>query len=192
MNKQALRALYKSKRNNLSKVDIEEYSAAICSQVINLLANHGNQTIHCFLPIAHLNEVNTWPIVKHFTTETSKCKLVTSISNFTNSTLKHIVLNSNTEFETNKYGIIEPKSGVIIEPEEITSVIIPLLACDTAGNRLGYGKGFYDRFLAACKPQVIKMGVSFFAPSEIGFDTNSFDIPLNLLVTPEKVFTFNQ
>jgi 5-formyltetrahydrofolate cyclo-ligase len=61
---------------------------------------------------------------------------------------------------------------------------------NTQGNRIGYGKGFYDRFLAECKDDVIKIGLSFFPPETTDFEIDSNDIPLNFCVTPEQVFEF--
>jgi len=65
------------------------------------------------------------------------------------------------------------------------------LAFDEKGNRIGYGKGFYDRFLNECKKDVIKVGLSFFEATTTIEDTNANDIPLDFCVTPEKIYRFN-
>ena len=69
-------------------------------------------------------------------------------------------------------------------------IITPLLYCDNQGNRVGYGKGFYDRFFMKAKTQ-IKIGLSFFPPNEEIADISEADIPLDYLVTPEGVFEFS-
>jgi len=69
-------------------------------------------------------------------------------------------------------------------------VFIPLLAYDKNGNRVGYGKGFYDKFLAECNPNTIKIGLSFFEPEELISDINTSDVQLNYCVTPNKTFKF--
>jgi len=192
VNKQDLRKLYKDKRKNLSQQEINQFSDVICKQLIDLLNSAVEQTVHCFIPIQQLNEVNTWPIIEHCIQKNKKITIASSVSNFDNNTLQHLVLTSNTDYNTNAYNITEPTNGYTIASNQFTSVIIPLLCCDKKGNRVGYGKGFYDRFLAECSPSVQKIGVSFFPPIDAIIESNSFDIPLNLLVTPEKVFTFNQ
>ena len=69
-------------------------------------------------------------------------------------------------------------------------VFIPLLAYDKTGNRVGYGKGFYDRFLAQCKPETLKIGLSFFEAENEDFITSEDDVRLDYCVTPNQVFQF--
>jgi 5-formyltetrahydrofolate cyclo-ligase len=69
-------------------------------------------------------------------------------------------------------------------------VFVPLLAFDKQGNRVGYGKGFYDRFLANCKPETIKIGLSFFEVENEIADVFNNDIELDYCVTPNKIYTF--
>jgi len=70
-------------------------------------------------------------------------------------------------------------------------VIVPLLICDLNGYRLGYGKGFYDRFLSECRADVLKIGLNYFEPiAQIpGEDT---DIPLDFLITPINCHAFKR
>jgi 5-formyltetrahydrofolate cyclo-ligase len=90
----------------------------------------------------------------------------------------------------NQWGITEPEYGKEVPPQLIDVVIVPLLAFDTRGNRLGYGKGFYDRFLAECKADVLKIGVSYFEPEQAFEEVDEYDIPLDICVTPERVWSF--
>ena len=69
-------------------------------------------------------------------------------------------------------------------------MFVPLLAFDTKGNRIGYGKGFYDRFLADCKPETIKIGLSFFEAEKDFNDVSKDDVQLDYCVTPEELFQF--
>ena len=91
--------------------------------------------------------------------------------------------------ELNKYGIPEPKNGKKIKNNLIDVVFVPLLSYDKKGNRVGYGKGFYDRFLSTQKNNIIKVGLSFFGPEET-VEKKEFDQSLDYCVTPEKVFSF--
>lgn len=90
----------------------------------------------------------------------------------------------------NKYNIAEPVSDEFIDPQLLDAVFIPLLAFDERGYRVGYGKGYYDRFLARCAQDVVKIGFSYFPPLNIIDDVNEFDIPLNFCITPERVYEF--
>jgi 5-formyltetrahydrofolate cyclo-ligase len=79
---------------------------------------------------------------------------------------------------------------VRVEEKELDMILIPLLAYDLQGNRVGYGKGFYDRFLAKCKPSVQKVGLSYFEPLDSIAGVDSFDVKLNACINPEKIWRF--
>lgn len=88
------------------------------------------------------------------------------------------------------YNIPQPISGNIIAPEKLDLVFVPLLAFDQKGFRVGYGKGYYDRFIIRCKPTILTIGLSFFDAVETISDTNPFDIPLTHCITPNQVYVF--
>ena len=75
-------------------------------------------------------------------------------------------------------------------PKKIDVVFVPLLAFDLEGNRVGYGKGYYDRFLKNCTSECIKIGVSFFPP-EKKINNDTLDVNLNYCVTPDKIYSFS-
>lgn len=74
---------------------------------------------------------------------------------------------------------------------KIEVVFIPLLAYDKNGNRIGYGKGFYDRFLDKCSTETIKIGLSFFDQEQHIIDVSENDVKLNYCVTPKKIYCYN-
>ncbi|MGZ5247383.1 MAG: 5-formyltetrahydrofolate cyclo-ligase [Flavitalea sp.] len=90
----------------------------------------------------------------------------------------------------NQYGILEPLSGNIIEPLNLDIVFVPLLAFNEKGFRVGYGKGYYDRFLSRCRKDVLKIGFSFFEAEQSIDDIDNYDVPLNLCITPLNVYEF--
>jgi len=69
-------------------------------------------------------------------------------------------------------------------------VFVPLVVFDRKGNRAGYGKGYYDRFLMTCRPDCLKIGFSYFEPVELLEDKNQYDIPLNMCITPAGSYVF--
>ena len=104
--------------------------------------------------------------------------------------MTNYLLTDNTKIKVNSYNIPEPVDGIEVPNTKLNVVFIPLLAFDTNGNRVGYGKGFYDRMLEKCTPDTIKIGISFFEASEIIDDVSVNDIKLDYCVTPEKIYTF--
>jgi 5-formyltetrahydrofolate cyclo-ligase len=95
-----------------------------------------------------------------------------------------------TEFAISEWGIPEPVGGMIMEAASFDVILVPLVAFDKNGHRVGYGKGFYDRYLALCKPDCLKIGISLFEAVELIEDVESYDIPLDLAICPSKVYDF--
>ena len=104
--------------------------------------------------------------------------------------LNHYLLTDNTKLKKSKWNIPEPIDGIEILPEKLDVVFVPLLAFDEMGNRVGYGKGFYDNFLADCRPETLKVGISLFAPIKKITDVFETDVPLDYCVTPEQNYSF--
>jgi len=100
-------------------------------------------------------------------------------------------LTDSTLLKQNELGIVEPQSGILIDDSQIEVVFVPLLSFDKKGHRVGYGGGYYDRFLIKCKPSSIKIGVSFFDPVKEILDIDGTDVRLNFCVTPKKVYEFS-
>ncbi len=187
MKKKDLRIKYKALRKNLNTNDLENLSLKIANTLLTLpIWNH--TFYHLFLPIVKQNEVNTEFILNILSGKDKN--IVVSKSDFKTSSLKHILLMDNTTITLNSYGIPEPVDGIEIAVNKIDVVFTPLLAFDTQGNRVGYGKGFYDKFLSQCKPETIKIGLSFFAAEAEILDSNTNDVSLNYCVTPNKVYKF--
>lgn len=189
MKKAKVRSFYKTQRKELSSPQIEELSLQIANQCL-LLPIWEKEFYHLFLPIEKQNEINT-EFLLHILQGKDK-NVVLAKSNFSDMTLQHILLTDTTEIKSNAFGIPEPKNGMEIQPQQLDVVFVPLLASDKKGNRVGYGKGFYDRFLSNCKDDVQKVGLSFFEPIDEISDVNATDVKLDYLVTPEKTFQFKQ
>ena len=98
------------------------------------------------------------------------------------------LLNNNRHFHKNLYGIPEPVEGTVVQPSQIDVVFVPLLAFDLKGFRVGYGKGFYDRYLPLCRPDIVKVGFSFFEAIGQIADINEFDVPLDYCITPIRLY----
>ena len=187
MLKKELRQKYKELRKQLSENEIEEWSLQIANQLIRLdIWQHS--FYHLFLPIESQKEVNTEYILQVLAGKDKN--IVLSKSDFSTREMTHFLLTDNTTIKKNAYDIPEPIDGLEVPVSKIDVVFVPLLAFDEKGNRVGYGKGFYDKFLAECKPEILKIGVSFFEPENIISDVLNTDIQLDLCITPTKVYNF--
>ena len=186
MTKSELRTKYKSLRSELSINEVEELSLKIANKVLELPIWNATY-YHIFLPIIERNEVNT-ELLLHILQGKDKSVIVPK-ANFKTGELTHILLQENTSLSIASYGIPEPKSGIEISPANIDVVFVPLLAFDKRGKRIGYGKGFYDRFLAKCNQNTIFVGLSFFEAEE-NIPHEIIDIPLHFCVTPQNLYSF--
>ncbi|WP_338646901.1 5-formyltetrahydrofolate cyclo-ligase [Flavobacterium sp. KS-LB2] len=187
MNKTELRQKYKAFRNSLSKNEVEEMSLAIANKIL-ILPIWENSYFHIFLPITEHKEVNT-EFILHLLSGKDK-EIIVSKADFETRNMTHFLLTDNTKIKKNNYNIPEPVDGIEVPSPKIDVVFVPLLAYDKKGHRVGYGKGFYDKFLSQCKPDVIKIGLSFFEPEEIIADIFEGDVQLDYCVTPNEVHSF--
>ena len=189
MTKATLRKVYKEKRLQLSHQQIEKFTDLL---LINFqqLQFPFLSCIHTYIASEKLGEVDTSAITRFLQFKNPGLKILIPKIDITSSSMQHLLFDDEVELVDNAFGIAEPSAGEIVEPGEIDLALVPLLAFDQHGYRVGYGKGYYDKFLSQCREDVIKIGLSFFEPvDEIG-DINQFDIPLNYCVTPQKVYEF--
>jgi len=187
MKKSEIRSKYKALRKQLSENDIEEMSLAVTNKLITLPIWEKTY-FHIFLPITEHNEVNT-EFILHLLSGKDK-EIVISKSDFDTRNMTHFLLTDSTKIKKNEYNIPEPVDGIEVPSNKIEVVFIPLLAFDKNGHRVGYGKGFYDKFLAECKPETIKIGLSFFEAEELIQDAFESDVMLDYCVTPNEVYIF--
>jgi 5-formyltetrahydrofolate cyclo-ligase len=187
MNKSDLRKKYKTLRQSLSFDEIMNDSLAIANHCIYV--DIWEKTyFHLFLPIEAQKEINTEFLLQVLAGRDKE--IVISKSDFETRKMTHYLLTDNTKIKTNDYGIPEPVDGLEVPSSKIDVVFVPLLAYDKKGNRVGYGKGFYDLFLKTCKPDVIKIGLSYFEPEEVIEDITVNDIALDYCITPFGVIKF--
>ncbi|MEX2592088.1 MAG: 5-formyltetrahydrofolate cyclo-ligase [Anditalea sp.] len=180
-----IRDFYKSKRNQLGPDERQFLSAKITEKALQyLLLKDSIKHIHVFLPIEKLNEVNTIPLINGL--QEQGREIYTSVADFFNGEMKTVKMVIDQQFAEGRHGVPVPVEIVEGRDSLLQLVFIPLLAYDLNGHRLGYGKGFYDRFLARLSPGVLKVGLSFF-PAEPHIPTEKHDVPLDLFINPEEV-----
>jgi 5-formyltetrahydrofolate cyclo-ligase len=192
MIKEALRILYKQKR--------EELAAPIKLQLDDLLLIQFQQlaidipsNIMSYKIKNNSNEFDPQSVIEYcyFKNLGIKLSLPRMLPDFNSAAMVAEQVGANTQFFINAFGIPEPNGGYEISPELIDLVIVPLLCFDQSGNRVGYGKGYYDRFLKNCRKDCIKIGFSYFSPIASIDDTNEFDIPLDYGISPDAIHEFH-
>ena len=196
MTKVELRQEFLAKRRALSIDDVARRSKSITDQIFqftplaNQLFTPNTGVIHIFLPIVRQNEVDTWLIIRRIWQDFPAVRVATSITD-TNQ-LTHYLLTPETRLVENRWGIPEPlpDEGLRIHSQQIDSVLVPLLAFDRRGQRVGYGKGYYDRFLAECRPDCLTIGLSLFEPVDPITDVEPTDVGLFCCVSPDQVCLF--
>jgi len=187
MTKKELRSKYKQLRNLLSNNNIEKMSLEIANQLVKM-AVWEQKYFHVFLPIVENKEVDTEYLL-HILSGKDK-EVVVSKSDFETRQMTHYLLTDATKFRKNNYNIPEPVDGLEVPVAKIDVVFVPLLAFDINGNRVGYGKGFYDVFLKECRPDTLKIGLSFFEAEEAIDDVFEKDVTLDFCITPNRVYEF--
>ena len=186
MDKKTLRLLYKRKRAELDSIKIEELSIEIANQILKLPI-WGFDNFHIFMGVDNLKEINTNYIISVLQGRDKNIIIPKVISN---AQLTHYLLTDATKLKLNRWNVLEPINGIEVKPKSIQVVFVPLLAYDCYGDRVGYGKGYYDKFLSKCGEECLKIGLSFFNP-EKKIPTSPKDIRLNFCVTPKKIYNFN-
>ena len=189
--KSTLRAVMLEKRNAASAGFMQTARQAICDNFFTEFDLSSIKSLHIFLSIPEKNELNTWPIIKRIWNEHPEIQLAVPVTPPGAKELQHRLLTPKTELLRSKWGIDEPTTSSPLIPEkEIDLVLVPLLAFDLNGHRVGYGKGYYDKFLSKCRSDIKKIGLSVFEPVKAIADAASWDIPLNQVITPDKVYSF--
>lgn len=188
MNKEALRRSYAVKRLALSPGEIFQLNRQICDLFFATTDLSFLAVFHCYLPIENKKEPDTWLILDRLRREYPHIKI--AIPRVVENQIESFFFEGLQQLEKNAWGIPEPKNGTPVSPEDLDAVVVPLLAFDTTGHRIGYGKGYYDRFLKGCRDNCLKVGLSFFEAEEKIEDVSPFDVRLNRCITPTRVYAF--
>jgi 5-formyltetrahydrofolate cyclo-ligase len=154
------------------------------------------QWLHLFLPLQKRNEPDIWFFIRWVWGEELPLRLAVPVVQPDGISLNHYELTPDTQLTRNRWGIDEPVPNPVTAPEVfpamLDAVLVPLLAVDGAGQRVGYGGGFYDRFLAQCRPGAQFIGLNLLNEDPIAriADVLPTDVPLTACITPDKTWWF--
>lgn len=146
-------------RDELTSGEVKESSEIICGKLYSLQDWQATKKVHCYLPIETKREVSTWPLINKLWANNSNVKVYTSIYG-TNKALQHVLINEFTEFEKDGLGIPLPTTNYTQETAVYDLIVLPVLGFDEKLNRLGYGRGVYDTFLAS-QPDAKTVGLAY-------------------------------
>ena len=192
MKKEDLRFLFKQKRSELTDqmklklddlllIQFQKLPIDIPSNIMSYLIKEGS------------NEFDPKYILNYCSFKNLDVNIIfpVMLKDIHSAEMNAVTASSDSKFITNSYGITEPTQGNAISPELIDMVIVPLISFDKTGNRVGYGKGYYDRFLKKCRKDCLKIGFSYFTPTEKIEDINEFDVPLDYGICPDALHEFH-
>ena len=187
MTKAEVRQHYLNKRKQLSSQEIESKQRGLMKHFA-LFDLSSYSVVHIFSSIQKQREPNTQPLMEYLFSEGKT--VVASQSDFTTKQMKHWAVSPESLWQTNRYGIPEPIKGTPVPLSAIDLVFVPLLGYDVKGQRVGYGQGFYDRFLSACAPNVLFVGLSYFTPVNEIIGCEPTDIRLNYCIYSGGIIQF--
>ncbi len=186
MTKTELRKTYLELRKTLSNDEVLSFSNLIFKHFIEAFDPKELKKVHLFQSISKFNEVDTQPFIAFLQANGTRLFVPKMIG----SQLISVELTPRTPMALNSWGILEPTSSEDSGEKNFDAVLTPLLYCDALGNRVGYGKGFYDGFFNSISPETKKIGVGFFDPAEGVDNVFESDVRLDYLVTPRAVLSF--
>lgn len=185
MTKAEARKYYRSLRKSFSKEEVNKLSEQIF-EYIKTFDFSGSKSFHLFLPIEKNNEINTYPIIDWLFQQDKDVILPLVVGD----DMLNCKVEKDVETKLNSLQIPEPVQYTEVDAFTIDVVFIPMFVADKNGNRVGYGGGYYDKFLARCRPDSKKIGLTYFRPIEIIEDAYSGDFPLDFCIIPEGIESF--
>lgn len=187
MKKSELRQIYLSRQKAISQEDRLAKSEAITDLFFRSFDLSGVKFLHSFIPIIKFNEVDTRIIVERVWRELPQIQIVVPRVDAEANEMKSLRFGPDTELARNAWEIEEPVHDEFVADKGIDMVLTPGLCFDRSGHRVGYGKGFYDRFLKNCRADCVKIGLSFFEPVMRIDDVHTGDVRLDFILAPDKV-----
>lgn len=188
MTKSELRKAYLNRRNALSSAERADKSRKIAELFFENVDLTDISVLHCFISIDKFNEVDTSLITNEIWSRYPHVVIAVPRVHPETDKIESLVYDSEACLIKGSWGTLEPLEGSQVDPAKIDVVLVPLICFDEFGFRVGYGKGYYDRLLALCRPDCLKIGLSFFAPITRIEDVHGWDIPLDQCVTPDALF----
>ncbi|ELR72207.1 5-formyltetrahydrofolate cyclo-ligase [Fulvivirga imtechensis AK7] len=190
MDKGTLRNTYLEKRLSLSTDEYQKRNQLLINRLLNYLDIGKIHFVHSFLAMTDKKEVDTFAIIEEIRSGNPEIRIAIS-KTLPKGELSHFLLNDQTKIEKNNWGIPEPVEGEAADIEEIDIVLVPLISFDKEGHRIGYGKGYYDRFLKKVS-RAKKIGLALTPPLDHIPYSDRMDVRLDACISPFDIYEFSQ
>ena len=190
MDKSDLRKEYLEKRSRLSPEELQQRNDGIWHQLQQYLEWDQIDSLHLYLAIPERQEIDTYRLIEFVRRHYPQIDLVVP-KVVDDEQMEHFLLEEATRIQPNTHGIPEPEAGTPYDLNKLQVVLVPLIIFDVNGHRIGYGKGYYDRFLCSISPAIEKIGLSWFSPVA-AIHTEPTDIALDAVITPWETFRFQK
>ena len=187
--KNQLRRTYKQLRAQLSPQQVQQYSQQIANRLFSLPLWQNSHTVMLYQSFQ--NEVATAVIYEKGWQEQKNMLLPICMPQ--NGLMEMSLLPSFQQLVPNHYGIAElpPAAWQLIPPEKIDLAVIPGIAFDTFGNRLGFGAGYYDRYLLRLRTNVKRVALAYQCQIYNGkLPTDAHDLPMDYILTETQIYRF--
>jgi 5-formyltetrahydrofolate cyclo-ligase len=189
MLKQTIRQEYLNKRLQLDDAELQDKTVLIAYQ-FSLFETPPINYLFSYYPLVSKKEFDISVCEQALEQRYPGIRIAWPKTDLDMSSMEAYIVEKDGLFAKNRFNVLEPLTGTMVNPEQLDMIFVPLLAFDTRGYRVGYGKGFYDRYLARCRPDAIKLGFSFFEAIDPPEDINEFDVPLDYCITPTRLYEF--
>ncbi|MBX3281476.1 MAG: 5-formyltetrahydrofolate cyclo-ligase [Acidobacteria bacterium] len=188
MTKDDLRKELLERRRRLTPGEVADASRRISERFFGAVDLASIRVLHTFIRIAKFNELDTSMIYMRLWRDRPQITTAAPRIDHATGEMDAVIFDETTVLVKDRWGIRESSDGEVISPTEIDIVLVPMLGFDRLGHRVGYGKGFYDRFLTQTAPGCLKIGLCHWGPQDTPIETHPADIPLDLCITPDAVF----
>ncbi|MEE1013028.1 MAG: 5-formyltetrahydrofolate cyclo-ligase [Clostridia bacterium] len=177
--KRLLRKRQKALRDGISPQLRREYSRSIADKALALVEGLAARTV--FVYLSYGSEPETHALIRELLNR--GIRVGVPVCDTKTHTMDAVTLNGWEELVPGAYGILEPQGGGVIPPGEIDLILVPGLAFDNEGYRLGYGGGYYDRYLQNFHG--VSAGLAFSACCAEALPRDAFDLPVSHVLTEE-------
>ena len=184
LTKSEIRRKILTQRNSISTNTIIMHSKSINNKIIAIKEYENSKSLGIYYPIG--SEVQTFDLIRHSLNH-NKMVCLPKVIDSTSIKFYKIIEDSfeKISFQKGKYGILEPSISTETI-DKIDMLIIPGIAFDLKGNRIGYGKGYYDRYLSSRKAKS-KIGLAYEIQVLNKIPNNELDIPVDIIVTEKRI-----
>jgi 5-formyltetrahydrofolate cyclo-ligase len=184
--KSQLRKRILNVRNNMSEEDVKKNSNAIMDKITSLDIYKQSKVVFIYMDFK--NEVMTSNLIKRMLSE--RKRVVIPYTDNINSVLIPSEITKESDLKQNSFGYFEPKSILPVNIEEIDLVIVPGVVFDKNLNRIGFGKGYYDKILNRLKPSAKKVALAHDFQVLEDIPAEEHDVKMDMIITEKNIYPF--